>query len=412
MKRLCILLVFTILLTACTQAKPENPTRAESVEAASFEPTPRKDGVDAFYTALQETSDYIQDKESYYNIAPAEMKEKYGFEIYSTPYADSYISYENELYKIGGLIMCSYAVADLNGDKIPELYYTYSRAVSSYKSTVGYFDFATKKETNLKYVSGTDMMLSVSKDGKLSIGTATVEHSDTSEDVFYTPKPLAHLGTIVCEDGVISVKEPETHEETTEDTSIELDSSIVTFGLEPSRDGVSEFWLKLNAKNKPAEAGFYNITPDGIKERYGFELFKEKDNCETYLLYEDEIHNIGVGFGGFGVVSFAVADKNADGEYELYYTYSWGSGMHRSHIAYFDFASKEQTELDYVLANYDMTLAVTEQGWLGFYKAEIELANSEADPFVTLKAIPVDAIGRISFEHDKIQTICFAEFVK
>lgn len=47
---------------------------------------------------------------------------------------------------------------------------------------------------------------------------------------------------------------------------------------------------------------------------------------------------------------------NGDGEKEVYFTFSWGSGIHRSQIGYFDTADKTVTVFDYSDYTGDMVL--------------------------------------------------------
>lgn len=84
----------------------------------------------------------------------------------------------------------------------------------------------------------------------------------------------------------------------------------------------------------------YDVTPDNIYESANVQIFKNQ--YETYLIYLNEAYHIGNGFGGVGTLDFALADMNRDGKNELYYTYSWGSGMHRSDVAFFDFEKREE----------------------------------------------------------------------
>lgn len=58
-------------------------------------------------------------------------------------------------------------------------------------------------------------------------------------------------------------------------------------------------------------------------------------------MYNGEVYSIGECFGGFGLTSLALADLNKDDVYELYYTFSCGSGLHRSQVGYFEPISKE-----------------------------------------------------------------------
>jgi hypothetical protein len=78
---------------------------------------------------------------------------------------------------------------------------------------------------------------------------------------------------------------------------------------------------------------------------------------------------LGEWFGGYGVTSMAVYDMNDDGDQELFFTYSFGSGLHRSQIAYFDPALRQVVPIEYAHLNRDMIVARNEAGGLSLYDA-------------------------------------------
>lgn len=165
------------------------------------------------------------------------------------------------------------------------------------------------------------------------------------------------------------------------------EDGITVFGLTPSKDGVEEFAQRAYQEGshpvhyssvdltgldvvlanlraiRDNTAPYYNVTPKEITEKFGFRVFKNKDNCESYLLTENAVCVLGCGFGGLGTTSFAVADLDPSTEgYELYYTYSWGSGIHRSQVGVIGLADLSQPlDLDlnrypYTMPNIDMVL--------------------------------------------------------
>ena len=176
-------------------------------------------------------------------------------------------------------------------------------------------------------------------------------------------------------------------------------SGIVTFEMEPTKTGVEEF-LANNTKiaNDYKEDELYNITPSAITEKFGFTVFKFTKSCESYVVYKDKTYLLESSFGGPGTISFAAADLNKDGNYELYFTFSYGSGMNHAEVSCFD--TSEDTEF-YFCSDYfndDMTLAV-ENGKLCVYKA----AYKEAGSFVSIKTEPKEKIGEIVYEYGVIR---------
>lgn len=174
--------------------------------------------------------------------------------------------------------------------------------------------------------------------------------------------------------------------------------AIVTFQLTPSSDGVDAFMDLLGAYDSGYTSDTcFNVTPEDIQKKYGFNIFKFDSSCNSFFLYENQVYPLGIGFGGLGATSFAVADLNGDGSVELYFTYSWGSGLHRSQAGYFDTASNEMTNLDFVNYDKDSILAVDNGQTLCLYDAECDVAS-----FVDIKISAGDKIASILCESGKI----------
>ena len=114
-----------------------------------------------------------------------------------------------------------------------------------------------------------------------------------------------------------------------------------------------------------------NITPDSLNEICSIYRFTyETDTSlagETFLVYDNSVYPLGCAVGGYGVTEFAYTDNT------LYFIYSWGSGMHRSHIGAFDFNTKEITDhggLEY--KDQDIAFCLSEDGnTLGICQAQI-----------------------------------------
>ena len=103
------------------------------------------------------------------------------------------------------------------------------------------------------------------------------------------------------------------------------------------------------------------ISCDGLYEKMGIQVFKipcdsDFNPCESYIINNGKVSYLCTGFGGFGLQSLCVADLDANGSYELVYTYSWGSGIHRSliGICYFDQDTLIQSDAPVAITNsYD-----------------------------------------------------------
>lgn len=142
----------------------------------------------------------------------------------------------------------------------------------------------------------------------------------------------------------------------------------------------------------------FNITPDFIADNSDFIILKFNKTTSSFIIYEGNIYSIGTCFGGYGITSMALADMNMDNQYELYYTFSWGSGIHRSQIGYFDPVSKEVTVFDYAFWNGDMMLTVNESGDLCVDRAALSI-----DSFVDFTVKAQERIGTIVFDEGEIK---------
>lgn len=172
--------------------------------------------------------------------------------------------------------------------------------------------------------------------------------------------------------------------------------SIDTFGLIPTESGVDEFIAQYSVpQNEYENDELYNITPQEITDKYGFRIFKYSQNCETFLEYNGNVYILGTGFGGNGTTSFAVTDLNNDGNIEIYFTYSWGSGMHHSQVGYFDTATLKEIDFDY--SGWDDMVLTVNNGHLEAYTADWNIKN-----FVYIEATPKDKVGEISVENGNI----------
>ncbi len=173
---------------------------------------------------------------------------------------------------------------------------------------------------------------------------------------------------------------------------------ITTFALSPSSDGVDNFLGILGEVNSGYENDVcFNVTPQSITDEYGFSVFKFDKSCAGYLLYGNNIYPLCEWFGGLGVTSFAVADMNKDGNAELYFTYSWGSGVHRSLTGYFDSKSGKIVSFGYSHYDSDMVL-VRDNNTLSLYAASVDWES-----FVDINLQAQEKIGDIVLESGKIQ---------
>ncbi len=173
---------------------------------------------------------------------------------------------------------------------------------------------------------------------------------------------------------------------------------IVPFQMAPSTDGVDLF-LELADDFDHADAGScYAIAPSEISAQYGFYLFKFDGSCASYLLYENIVYPLGEWFGGYGATSFAIADLSGDGKPELYFTCSWGSGIHRSQVGYFDPADRQVLLFPFSDIGHDLVLAPDKDGILTVYRA----AECDARSFVEIALSAGEKAASIHWEGERI----------
>ncbi|GGG65424.1 M56 family metallopeptidase [Paenibacillus radicis (ex Gao et al. 2016)] len=156
--------------------------------------------------------------------------------------------------------------------------------------------------------------------------------------------------------------------------------------------------LQQNLESGYDNGTCYNITPNDIGENSEYMIFKYDKSAASYLLYEGVVYPLGEWFGGFGITSMSLADLDGDGKLELYFTYSWGSGLHRSHAAYFDPAAKQVVNFDYVHQNGDLLIANNLDGSLSLFAATV----SGMDGFVNFEIAENDFISDIVYRKGQI----------
>ena len=91
-----------------------------------------------------------------------------------------------------------------------------------------------------------------------------------------------------------------------------------------------------------------DVTPAEVLEETGCHIFKKPgpDHFDAFLLDGEHFCVLGcLGMGGYGFTSAVPWDYDFDGVTDLVFTYSWGSGIHRSHLAVFDRNSREERDL-------------------------------------------------------------------
>ncbi len=182
---------------------------------------------------------------------------------------------------------------------------------------------------------------------------------------------------------------------------VRFDGEIPTkYSIYGTSEGIEEFLSLQGEFNSGYDFDTcYNITPEDIKQNSNYQIFKYNTSCASFLLYEDKIYPLGEWFGGLGVTSMELADLNSDGYSELYFTYSWGSGIHRSHVAYFDPVGKEIITFEYTHSNHDMMIVPNSDGGLSLYTAVI----TSLEDYIIFDIEKADYISDIVYQNNEIR---------
>ena len=185
-----------------------------------------------------------------------------------------------------------------------------------------------------------------------------------------------------------------------------------------SKDHVAEFMSVLGEQEMGGlSAGYvldeehcYNVTSERIAEETSAQIFKFSDSCATFLYLNDQIYPLGEWFGGYGFVNAVPCDFDQDGNTDTLYTYSWGSGLHRSLVAIFNTKTMENTVIydSSVTDNPRVDLYVSTQSpsinipdiemptYFVIYAVNIEVFE---DNFANLGCVATDIVGSVESEN-------------
>jgi hypothetical protein len=117
-----------------------------------------------------------------------------------------------------------------------------------------------------------------------------------------------------------------------------------------------QFYWRISPKLK-------EVTTKDISESLHAQVFQLKDytgsvtEFDAYLIKDRNVYPMSIGFGGFGLMDMSVCDIDGDSKDELVYTFSWGSGMHRSEVeAYrFDGSSATKIKARFCIPDFDLS---------------------------------------------------------
>lgn len=162
-----------------------------------------------------------------------------------------------------------------------------------------------------------------------------------------------------------------------EQTDGAVDQQIIDTFLTDNKDYSNYETIKKNVPDILSH--LVNITPDALKKKCSIYRFTYETGTslagETFLIYGDAVYPLGCAFGGYGITEFAYTSRN--GHDVLYFIYSFGSGIHRSHIGAFNFNTKEITDYGGLIFQHrDIAFCLSkDRKTLGICQAQIHWPN-------------------------------------
>jgi hypothetical protein len=133
----------------------------------------------------------------------------------------------------------------------------------------------------------------------------------------------------------------------------------VRMSLSEATAAVRKEIFQENPKMNPtAEFPLKELTTADVWKRLQAQVFVVTSGVredQAYIVHDERVAPLGAGFGGNGVTSMCVADVNGDGKPKLVFSYSFGSGIHRSEIGIWA-GGPSWIDASPVLREYDLAL--------------------------------------------------------
>ena len=179
--------------------------------------------------------------------------------------------------------------------------------------------------------------------------------------------------------------------------TVEIASASVEAVSQPSDDVVEMIRAYLLDQKPNLDPAFVlsveHIPLEETQSRLAVQVFRVMEGPfanESFLVHGETVLQMGTAFGGHGLTSLEVGDLDQDGTGELYFAYSFGSGIHQSRIGMYApaYAEDQIFEADTVYF-----------GDLGLFKADtsISVRVVEPDP-ETLTLQYLETIGTLTVE--------------
>jgi hypothetical protein len=179
--------------------------------------------------------------------------------------------------------------------------------------------------------------------------------------------------------------------------TVEIASALVEAVSQPSNDAVEMIRAYLLDQKPNLDPAFTlsveNIPLEEAPSPLPIQVFRVVEGPfanESFLVHDETVLQMGTAFGGHGLTSLEVGDLDQDGTGELYFAYSFGSGIHRSRLAMYAPAYAEDRIFEADTVYF---------GDLGLAKVDTSIGVSVVEPdpeTLTLKYL--EAIGTLAIE--------------
>lgn len=161
--------------------------------------------------------------------------------------------------------------------------------------------------------------------------------------------------------------------------------------------------------NPQIEFPIIELTTQEIFQKMGFQVFKITSDVReswSYIIKQNQVFLLSGNMGGFGIQSMCVGDINNDGESELVFTSSWGSGGHYNDIGicYNEGASVKESIVTWDFTYYDLFVRKQDN-----QHVIVEIAEVSADPRKFGKWKPLAKLGIVKTEKINGKLSCIVE---
>lgn len=139
-----------------------------------------------------------------------------------------------------------------------------------------------------------------------------------------------------------------------------------------------EIFRRTRDMNPSTQFPLKELTTADLWDRLHAQVFAVTSGVredQAFTIRSQEVFPLGADFGGSGVMSMCVAVLNGDRQPKLVFTYSWGSGVHRSLVGLWT-GGPSWVDARPALADYDLSLERIDDQRVGVAYGEFSSAGN------------------------------------